>query len=120
VAVVTNLITEPNSDLSMEEKDDAFCADRIHLGAEKDINLSSYLSIDSHALFLVLMSCAIIVRMTGTEIEMGRWFGISHINFLVTQQNSLVYSLKCSITCIQVVCYFDNTFVKSHHLFLVG
>jgi hypothetical protein len=79
MAVVTNLNTEPNSDFSMEEKDDAFCADRIHLGAEKDINLSSYLSIDSHAMFLVLMSCAIIVRVTGAEIEMGHWFDICHI-----------------------------------------
>jgi hypothetical protein len=64
----------------MEKKDDVFCADRIHLVAEKDINLSSYLCIDSHAMFLVLMSSAITGRVIGAEIEMDYWCGISHIN----------------------------------------
>jgi len=85
VAVDTNLTTEANSESSMDEKEDAFCADRIHLFAEKDINLRSHLSIDSGAMFLVLMRCAIIVRVTGTGIEMDHRFYMCHINFLVTQ-----------------------------------
>jgi hypothetical protein len=80
VAADTNLTTEANSDSSMEEKEDAFRADIIHLFAEKDINLSSHLSIDSRAMLLVLM-CAIIVRVTGTGIEMDHQFDICHINF---------------------------------------
>lgn len=60
----TNLTTEANSDSSMEEKEVAFHADIIHLFAEKDINLSFHLSIDSFVMLLVLMRCAIIVRVT--------------------------------------------------------
>jgi hypothetical protein len=76
VAAGTNLTTEANS-----ENEDAFHADRFHLFAEKDINLSSHLSIDSCAMFLVLMRCALIVRVTGAGIEMDHRFDICHINF---------------------------------------
>lgn len=79
MAVVTHLNIEPNSGFSMEEKD-VFCADRINLVAEKDINLSSYLSIDLHVMFLLLMSCAITGRVIGAETEMDCWCGISHIS----------------------------------------
>jgi hypothetical protein len=81
VATGTNLTTEANSDSSMVKKEDAFHADRIHLFAEKDINLSSHLSTDLHAMFFVLMRCAIIVRVTGAGIEMDDQFDICHISF---------------------------------------
>jgi len=81
VAADTNLTTKANSVSNMEEKEDAFRADRIHLFAEKDINLSSHLSIDSRAMLLVLMRCVIIVRVTGVGIEMDHQFDICHINF---------------------------------------
>jgi hypothetical protein len=81
VAAGTNFTTEANADYSMEEMEDAFRADRIHLFAEKDINLSCHLSIDSRARFLVLMRCAIIVRVTGVGIEMGHRFDVCYINF---------------------------------------
>jgi hypothetical protein len=81
VAAGTNLTTEANSDSSMVKREDAFHADRIHLFAEKDINLSSHLSADSRAMFLVLMRCAIIVRVTGAGIEMDHQFNICHTSF---------------------------------------
>jgi hypothetical protein len=81
VAAGTNLTTEANSDSSMVKKEDTFHADKIHLFAEKDINLSSHLSTDSHAMFLVLMKRAIIVRVTGARIEMDHQFDICHISF---------------------------------------
>jgi hypothetical protein len=40
-----------------------------------------HLSVDSLAMFLVLMSFAIIVRVTGAGIEMDHWFDICRINF---------------------------------------
>jgi hypothetical protein len=81
VAAGTNLTTEANSHSSMVKKEDAFRADRIHLFAEKDINLISHLSSDSRAMFLMLMRCAVIVRVTGAGIEMDHQFDICHISF---------------------------------------
>jgi len=65
----------------MIKKEDTFCADRIHLFPEKDINLSSHLFTDSRAMFLVLMRRAIIVRVTGAGSEMDHQFDICHISF---------------------------------------
>lgn len=69
------------TNLTTEAKEDAFHADRIHLFAEKDVNLSSHMSIDSHAIFLALIRCAIIVRVIGAGIDMDHRFDICHINF---------------------------------------
>jgi hypothetical protein len=48
------LNTEADSDSSIEEEDDAFHKDWIRLGAEKDVDFSSYVSVDSE-----LVTCGV-------------------------------------------------------------
>jgi hypothetical protein len=68
--------------LHIEEGHDAFHEDWIWLGAEKGVDLnSSYVSVDSAlAMYgvLVLVSCAMIVRMAGSVKGMGMNMSLDH------------------------------------------
>ena len=71
-------------------------------------------------MFLALIRCAIIVRVTVAGIDMDHRFDICRINFPSYTVELFEIILSNAASHAYKLCYFHDTFVKSNHLFMVS